>query len=163
MVMYWICIMHFFSGLRMYWICNQNVLDSPVCVFKMYLPTLMIPIHHSMKSVYKLLRPTSSTWSSPSTPILKPLAARPCSEVEQGRWCSVHQWWAMIGVSWMMWLRNVLAILPRTNIQSATSNTADPCQVNVLVNPACCEKSYWWKKRASLKQNHLKPLNSNRQ
>ena len=46
----------------MYWICNQNVFDSPVCVFKMYSPTLMIPIHSScsLKSVQKPPSPSTT-------------------------------------------------------------------------------------------------------
>ncbi len=43
MEMYWICIMHDFSGLMMYWNCNQDV-------SMLYLLALIIPIHPSMKS-----------------------------------------------------------------------------------------------------------------
>ena len=57
-----------FSGRRMYWNCNQDVLDSSVFVFKLYLQTLMIPLamHPSIKMAQP--QPPPSTPAPPPTP-----------------------------------------------------------------------------------------------
>ncbi len=146
MVMYWICIMHVFSGLRMYWICNQNVLDSLVCVLKMYSPTLMIPIHCSMKSIQKSLRPALHHQQC----LEQPIHTHPKTTGSQAlpwSWAGQMELWAsMMSYDWSVIDDVTSKYSCNPACREQTYNQLDQiletsCQVDVLVNPARCERA----------------------